>query len=227
MGQALPNCYTAGMGTKALEVGDLQRSVVGLILDVMDRDGLSVRTVAARIDVSHARLSRVLRCERAMTMHELGSICDALGISMAQVLRESEHSSGASEMLAVERRAATGSMGGALAAELRAEVAARMARPEDVAAAVGVTVQTLNRLLRGERSISMDMMCSIADALGVRAGVLVDRAQQRLAEARGAVIELRPEVGEISQSEGGDVVDFDGSVPAAALDYGDDPEQEA
>ena len=50
--------------------------------------------------------------------------------------------------------------------------------------ASGIPLRTLVRLLQGERSITFDPLCALADALGVSVSTIISRAEERLREER-------------------------------------------
>ena len=51
-----------------------------------------------------------------------------------------------------------------------------------LAAASGVPLRTLMRLLAGERPIPFEPLCALADALGVSVSTIISRAEDRLRE---------------------------------------------
>ncbi|SEC89228.1 helix-turn-helix domain-containing protein [Arthrobacter woluwensis] len=68
----------------------------------------------------------------------------------------------------------------AVAAQLRAEKAARSMSLDEIAQLSGVGKRTLQRYLSGERQIPIDAMCDVAEALGLSPRELMARAEQRI-----------------------------------------------
>lgn len=164
-------------------MGDLQRAAVTLILQAMERRDMSTHALSVTSGITYRRLRAVLANERAMTTDELATLCDRLGLSAARLFRDAERSMGAVEAITPANRAPGATINGALAAELRAEIAAQQAKPADLAAAVGIPTSTLKRALRAERTITMDLLVALADALEVQAGTLLERARLRMQSA--------------------------------------------
>lgn len=67
----------------------------------------------------------------------------------------------------------------AVAAQLRAERAAREMTIDSLSATSGIPKQTLMRYLKGTRDIPIAAFYAIAEGLGIGADVLLDRAQRR------------------------------------------------
>ena len=72
----------------------------------------------------------------------------------------------------------------AAAAELRDLREEKGMTVRGLSAASGVPLRTLVRLLQGERSITFDPLCALADALGVSVSTIISRAEERLREER-------------------------------------------
>ena len=68
----------------------------------------------------------------------------------------------------------------ALVKQVKAEMAAQDMRQKDMAAKLGMQTSTLSRYLAGERDIPMPVVFGFADALGLTAIELVQRAERRL-----------------------------------------------
>lgn len=68
----------------------------------------------------------------------------------------------------------------AIAAEIKAETAARNWKQADLAKATGMQASTLHRYLSGVRDIPMPAFGSIASALGLSMFELAQRAERRL-----------------------------------------------
>ncbi|MGC3954597.1 MAG: helix-turn-helix transcriptional regulator [Propionicimonas sp.] len=83
-------------------------------------------------------------------------------------------------------------------------IAAHISR-EDLAAAVGVSIDTLGRHIRGEQEPSISRLRSIADAMGVTAQEILDRADQTIGR-----VTKRAEVAQ--QNSGGTNVQIAGNV---------------
>ena len=84
-------------------------------------------------------------------------------------------------MAAIKRDPASG-LNAAVAAELRAERAARRVSVAELSERSGVSRSTLLRVLNTERAISMESLFALSEALGVSASSLVQRAENRLSE---------------------------------------------
>ena len=67
----------------------------------------------------------------------------------------------------------------AIAAELRAVVARSDLTQEQVAEAAGLSRATVNRLLKGQRSVDSEQLIAIATALGFDPGEVLDQARDR------------------------------------------------
>jgi transcriptional regulator with XRE-family HTH domain len=97
-----------------------------LIGDVLRRQrqlqGRTLRDVSAAAQVSLGYLSEVERGRKEASSELLAAICQALGVSLAEVLREVS-----AELAALERRAVTGARPAALPARLAAELPGRAA----------------------------------------------------------------------------------------------------
>lgn len=68
----------------------------------------------------------------------------------------------------------------ALIVQLRVELAERDMTQQDLAQALGVPAATLNRYMKGHRSIPMPTFFKIAEILGTTAMGLMERAEARL-----------------------------------------------
>jgi len=68
----------------------------------------------------------------------------------------------------------------AVAAQIRAEIAAANLTYKDVSASTGIHIQTLYRYIHGTRDIPMPVLFQIAEALEVPAPAIVARAEARL-----------------------------------------------
>lgn len=68
----------------------------------------------------------------------------------------------------------------AVAAQLRAERAAVQMTYQEVADRAGMEKMTVNRYMNGKRDIPMGKLAAICDAMGVRIGDLMARAEDRL-----------------------------------------------
>ena len=53
-----------------------------------------------------------------------------------------------------------------------------------LAAASGIPLRSLVRLLAGERAITFEPLCALADALGVSVSTIIERAEERLLETQ-------------------------------------------
>lgn len=74
-------------------------------------------------------------------------------------------------------------LNGAIAGELRAERSRRRVTFDALAERTGVSKRTLIRVLNGERAISMAVLESICEALGVVPSELIHIAQTRLEDS--------------------------------------------
>ena len=70
----------------------------------------------------------------------------------------------------------------AIAKQILVELTERDMTQEHLAEALGTTPATLNRYLRGKRSMPMPTFFKVADVLGVDAPTLLSRAAARLAK---------------------------------------------
>lgn len=70
----------------------------------------------------------------------------------------------------------------ALALQIKVELTARDMDQKDLAEAAGMERVTLNRYLKGHRSMPMPVFFRIAEALGVTPQTLMQRAEARIAE---------------------------------------------
>lgn len=69
----------------------------------------------------------------------------------------------------------------ALATQIKVELVERGMDQKDLADLVGIERATLNRYLKGHRSIPMPVFFQVAEALGVSAHELMTRAEARIA----------------------------------------------
>lgn len=67
----------------------------------------------------------------------------------------------------------------ALAAEIRAEAAAKRMSTTDLAVRSGISKPSAYRYLAGERDLPVPVLLDMASDLGVSAATLLDRAQER------------------------------------------------
>lgn len=72
-------------------------------------------------------------------------------------------------------------MNDAVAATLRAEMAARRMQRKELAEGSGIPVRTLSRYLDGEREISINTLARVAPVLGLTAGEIWSKATAWLA----------------------------------------------
>ena len=70
----------------------------------------------------------------------------------------------------------------AVAAQVRAEIAARSKSVASVARATGINRETLNRWVKGERPFAVGTLFQVADALDMDTHLLVERAERRFEE---------------------------------------------
>lgn len=70
----------------------------------------------------------------------------------------------------------------ALSTQIKVELAERDMDQKDLATAIGVERATLNRYMKGHRSMPMPIFFKVAEALGVSAQALMQRAEARIAE---------------------------------------------
>jgi transcriptional regulator with XRE-family HTH domain len=68
----------------------------------------------------------------------------------------------------------------AMAAQIKAEIAAKDWKQPDLAQASGIPTSTLHRYLAGQRDIPLPAFAEIANALGLSMLELATRAQRRL-----------------------------------------------
>ncbi|MFJ4107942.1 helix-turn-helix domain-containing protein [Oerskovia enterophila] len=73
-----------------------------------------------------------------------------------------------------------GTMNDAVAATLRAEIAAQRLQLKDVAELAGIPDRTLNRYLKGERPINVNTLASLAAAVGLTSGEVWTKAAERM-----------------------------------------------
>jgi len=69
----------------------------------------------------------------------------------------------------------------ALATQIKVELAERNMDQKDLAAAMGIERATLNRYLKGHRSMPMPIFFKLAESLGVSPQALMQRAEARIA----------------------------------------------
>lgn len=70
----------------------------------------------------------------------------------------------------------------ALAIQIKVELVGRDMDQKDLADAIGIERATLNRYLKGHRSIPMPLFFKVAEVFGVTPRVLMERAEARIAE---------------------------------------------
>jgi transcriptional regulator with XRE-family HTH domain len=70
----------------------------------------------------------------------------------------------------------------ALSTQIKVELAERDMDQKDLADAVGVERATLSRYMTGKRSMPMPTFFKVAEALGLSAQVLMQRAEARIAK---------------------------------------------
>lgn len=70
----------------------------------------------------------------------------------------------------------------ALAIQIKVELVGRGMDQKDLADAIGIERATLNRYLKGHRSIPMPLFFKVAEVFGVTPRVLMERAEARIAE---------------------------------------------
>lgn len=73
-----------------------------------------------------------------------------------------------------------GTMNDAVAAVLRAEIAAQQLEKKDVAAKAGIPSRTFGRYLTGESPISIDTLDTLAKILGLESGEVWTKAAERM-----------------------------------------------
>ena len=73
-------------------------------------------------------------------------------------------------------------LNGAAAAELRALREQKHMTMRSLSAASGIPLRSLTRLLGGQRPITFDPLCALADALEVSVSTIISRAEDRLRE---------------------------------------------
>lgn len=71
----------------------------------------------------------------------------------------------------------------ALATQIKVELVERGLDQKDLAEAVGVERATLNRYLKGHRSMPMPVFFKLAETLGLSPRVLLERAEARIPAA--------------------------------------------
>lgn len=82
--------YNAVVGRKALIVGPISKYVAKTLSDRREEVDISLRALASKVDVSHARIRRILAAETVMTVDELEALAVALGLIGWMVMREAE-----------------------------------------------------------------------------------------------------------------------------------------
>ncbi|SDW34394.1 Helix-turn-helix [Arthrobacter sp. cf158] len=70
----------------------------------------------------------------------------------------------------------------ALATQIKVELAERDMDQKDLAAKMGIERATLNRYLKGHRSMPMPAFFKLAESLGLSPQALMQRAEARIAE---------------------------------------------
>lgn len=78
------------MGRSALQVGIATKSVVSVLQNEIARRGVSRTSVTASAGIGTNRSGIIFRLESPITVEETRVICEALGITVASVLREAE-----------------------------------------------------------------------------------------------------------------------------------------
>jgi transcriptional regulator with XRE-family HTH domain len=99
----------------------LRRLIGDVLRRQRQRQGRTLRDVSAAAQVSLGYLSEVERGRKEASSELLASICQALGVSLAEVLREVS-----AELAAFERRAVSGTRPAALSATLPARLATEL-----------------------------------------------------------------------------------------------------
>lgn len=78
------------MGRKALEVGPISSHVANTLAGRREDIGISLRDLGEKAGINYMRIRRVLAAERVMTVDELESLADALGLVGWKIMREAE-----------------------------------------------------------------------------------------------------------------------------------------
>lgn len=78
------------MPARSREVGELGSAVAQILADARDRSGLSLREAEEASGVGFTQIQKMLKGTKVITLDELGSICDALGLDPVEVLREAQ-----------------------------------------------------------------------------------------------------------------------------------------
>ncbi|MDU0348325.1 helix-turn-helix transcriptional regulator [Actinomyces sp. MRS3W] len=78
------------MPARSREVGELGSEVAQILSEARDRSGLSLRAVEDASGVGFTQIQKMLKGVKVITLDELGSICDALGLDPVEVLREAQ-----------------------------------------------------------------------------------------------------------------------------------------
>jgi transcriptional regulator with XRE-family HTH domain len=99
----------------------LRRLIGNALRRQRQQQGRTLRDVSAAAQVSLGYLSEVERGRKEASSELLAAICQALGVSLAEVLREVS-----AELSALERRAGSGTRPAALSATVPARLAAEM-----------------------------------------------------------------------------------------------------
>src|SRR4051794_36277535 len=102
----------------------LRRLIGDVLRRQRQRQGRTLRDVSASAQVSLGYLSEVERGRKEASSELLAAICQALGVSLAEGLREVS-----AELAALERRAVSGTRPAALSAAVPARLTAELGRP--------------------------------------------------------------------------------------------------
>ena len=78
------------MPARSREVGELGSEVAQILSEARDRSGLSLRAVEDASGVGFTQVQKMLKGAKVITLDELGSICEALGLDPVEVLREAQ-----------------------------------------------------------------------------------------------------------------------------------------
>lgn len=70
----------------------------------------------------------------------------------------------------------------ALSTQIKVELAERDMDQKDLATSIGIERATLNRYMKGHRSMPMPVFFKVAEALGVTPQVLMQRAEARVSQ---------------------------------------------
>lgn len=73
-------------------------------------------------------------------------------------------------------------MNDAVAATIRAELAARQVQLKDIAPSISVSPRTLSRIVNGQAEIGITTLVELADALGMQANEIWSKAAERLVQ---------------------------------------------